>query len=176
MKSVVFVLSILAAVSILGCQDDSSLNPVADQQLAASAAKPGRPMPLYYLPLKGVVSDPRSSSGMTEISGQVELDIVGEALMQVKMYTGAVLIPSDQASDPIPWNIAGKSEDWVKVLDGGYILIKKSYKVEGRNDGAKLHVAVRISRPLTDDTRSVELAKVYLEVPNGFATAQDDTN
>lgn len=175
MKTTMFFTAITISLFAVGCQNSDSLSPTADP--------PGLTAPLdkqstgnaVYLPLTGVVFDP--VAGSVEISGGIEVYISGQALLDITLRTSAELTPFNR--DPVPWYIVEKSTDRIKLPAGASFSLEKAYKIAARQDGAKLRVIIMISRDgrdQTDNPLTVQLAKLYLDVPQRDSVPDAATN
>lgn len=164
MKTTVFILSIGVALFVLGCQDNSSLNPVADQQLSSAAISLNKPAPNpNIIQLRGLLRDPLPFNNFVEINGQVEFSTTGQALMEVSLKVTADLAPWGEVSDERPWKVNHGTYDRIKLLAGNSISMEKVYLVEGRKDGTFLHLTFMISRDKLGNSQPVTLAGMWLQ-------------
>jgi hypothetical protein len=171
MKTTMFVAVIAGALFVLGCQDNP-MSPVSGGQLSGPTTTLDKPHPIY-LPLKGVLADPTRPIKLTEIKGQVGVSITGQGLLVVTLQTDAMLVPFSPSIDPAPWTVSGNSTDQVKLLPGRSFSLSKSYKIAGRDDGAKLSLAVTITRDKMGISRTVELTRMSIVAPRGGFVAPD---
>ncbi|MEK9138605.1 MAG: hypothetical protein AAB393_15895, partial [Bacteroidota bacterium] len=176
MRTTVCLLALVAAVFILGCQDNSSLNPISDQQLASSTASLSKPKPEIIL-LKGVMLDPGVPfKSFTEISGQVEVSLTGQSLCDLTLQADAELKPADYLDIDSPWSVSSSTSDRFKLFPGTSVAFEKVYSIAGRSDGTTLHLSFLVTRFLKGNKRVVELTGMWLAAsgkPRAVAVATE---
>jgi hypothetical protein len=165
MKTTVFILSTVIAIFVLGCQDNSSMNPVADQQLSSAATSLNKPAPNpNIIQLKGLLRDPLPFNSFVEINGQVEFSITGQALMEISLRVAAELKPWWGAvDDDRAWKVSHGTYDRIKILAGNSVSMEKAYLIEGRKDGTFLHLTFMITRDKFGNSQPVTLVGMRLQ-------------
>lgn len=185
MKRTMFVLSFLAAVLIVGCQDSTLTDPTGNMPSNDNPLSRNVPgniiLPIRTLPLNGILNEPGSVyNSLMEITGSVAYQATVVALdpippnpqyaVRLNLIVNAEVRPYQISVPPLlpVWHVSGTSDDWVPIPESGTAFLTKSYKVEGRIDGMLLKLKFQIT--LT----SVELSSMWLELPRVLRAADLD--
>ncbi len=166
MKHAAFVLAIVVAAFLVGCQDNSITNPITEK--VSDSMQLSKTLPVDTIPLNAILREPRGFNAFTEVNGQVAYTITiipRDPIPPNPQYTVLVTLGLDAElkpfgyEDPV-WRISDFSRnELAAVEDDGAMSLEKSYRIEGRNDGVSLHLQFYVTE------RTVTLARMWLELP-----------
>lgn len=173
MKATLFILAVVLAGFWMGCQEAQMTGPEAGSGSdVPSVSKSFIPS----VTLSGLLPEPSPArGGFTEVNGQVTYSLAvvpldpippqPQFLATLDLITSAELRPSPLQSQKSPWRISVTSRDIVPLFENGDGVLDRSYTIEGRTDGVRLHLRLRIT--LT----GVTLAGMWLEASRTPAEA-----
>lgn len=169
MKHAAFVLAIVVAAFVVGCQDNSITNPTLETPSSSKAA-PINPI-ARTIRLNAIVYE--GFNTFTEITGQVEYTTTSlprdpvppspQFGVVVTLALKAELKPF--GSEQPVWRVFNSSRDELSNSDG-VMFLEKSYRIEGRDDEVSLHVQFQV----TDE--NVKVLRMWL-VPTKLPRSQD---
>jgi hypothetical protein len=143
-KSVAIVLSIVAGGLMLGCQETVIQGPEPGM-FEAVTDKPA-PSNVQIISINGVVSEPGAAEGAYEVSGEArcvlsEVGGLGGACQNASVYlsTSGTITSAESGRESSLWSFEGESNDIICLTYAGSTL-EKSYFLQGRSDGASLHI------------------------------------
>ena len=165
MKNLLLTLAVLFGLLLIGCQENSIVDPTQDNQLQKTddpSVNSG------IISLEGMLEIPNQPNSFLNINGQVGytheihyLDPIPPAPQQyvsVSLNVNAYVTDSYSPTDPV-WGITGKSEDMIYVSEEGIYLLEKSYNIKGREDGLLLLCRFLVT------TDGIGLNEMFLVVP-----------
>ncbi len=170
MKNITFVLAIAVAAFVVGCQDNSITDPVIEA--AAGGNQSAKVSTTSTIRLNHILREVGFNT-FTEITGQVEYTttiVPRDPIPPSPQFAVVVTLALDAMLRPFGseqpvWHVSAFSHDELVESDG-VMLLEKSYRIEGRNDGVSLHMQFQI----TGET--VTLAGVWIAQPK-VARAKD---
>jgi len=169
MKHAMFVLAIVVAAFIVGCQDNNITNPMAANLSSGNQRSKDVTLPIREIPLHGVMHEPSGYNAFTEINGQIAYTttlISRDPIPPNPQW--AVLVTLTVNADLMPWNsngpvwgVSGSSRDEFALAEDadGAMVLEKSYTLIGRDDGVSLHLRFCISQ------ETVVLSRMWLALP-----------
>jgi len=178
MKNLITSLVAASVLFVIGCQENSITDPIANESFNKVQAE----TPDTYLKgtilLEGMLRDPYPvGNSFYHINGEIEFEqrfVNVEPTNQFSKryaalyfttnatlsYFCTVCSPSDE--DALAGIISEVSEDYVP-LGGNYVsLLEKTFKIKGRSDNMVLKVRFLVSNS------GVELSTMWLALPNGI--------
>ncbi|MDZ7623621.1 MAG: hypothetical protein U5J96_04120 [Ignavibacteriaceae bacterium] len=183
MKNLFVSLVTISVLFVIGCQENSITDPVANE--SANKVQAVTPDTYFHgvIPLESVLKDPYPvGNSFYRINGQIEYDfrilyadpIPPSPQRYASLYfeTNADLqyfctVCSPSVEDELSGFIAEVSEDFVP-LGGNFVsLLEKTYAIQGREDGMVLKVRFAV----TSDR--IELNAMWLALPNSNTTATE---
>lgn len=183
MKNLIISLAAASVLFVIGCQENSITDPIAnDSSNKVQAATPDT----YFhgvIPLEGVLCDPYPiGNSFYRITGQVEYDFrilymdpippAPQRYASLYFETNADLryfctVCSPSELDELSGFIAEVSEDFVPLGGNFASLLEKTFTIQGREDGMVLKVRFAV----TNDR--IELSAMWLALPNANSLATD---
>jgi len=180
MKNLFVSLVTVLVLFVIGCQENSVTDPIANE----SSNKIQAESPDIYfhgvIPLDGVLNDPYPvGNSFYRISGQIEYDFrilymdpippAPQRYASLYFETNADLryfctVCSPSELDELSGFIAEVSEDFVPLGGNFASLLEKTFAIQGREDGMVLKVRFAV----TNDR--IELNAMWLALPNTTAT------
>jgi hypothetical protein len=179
MKNLIISLAAACVLFVIGCQENSITDPVANE----SSDKLYAETPDTYLRgiilLDGVLSDPYPvGNSFYRINGEIEFEqrfvnvesnsTFSKRYASLYFTTNANLsyfctVCSPPEDDELAGTISEVSEDYVP-LGGNYVsLLEKTFKINGRSDNMVLKVRFLVSNS------GVELGSMWLALPKGIS-------
>lgn len=176
MKNLIISLAAASVLFVIGCQENSITDPIANQPVE----KPQVGIPDTYIhgtiPIETVLSDPYLvMNSFYRIIGQMEYDLrvfqtdpmppVPQRYLSLHLETNAELqyfctfYPFNE-EDNLDGFISDVSEDYIP-LGGNFVsLLEKTFTIQGREDGMVLKVRFNV----TNDR--IEINAMWLALPN----------
>jgi hypothetical protein len=175
MKGTASILAAMVATVLVGCQENSIMDPIA--MTASESPQLSKTQPVKTIALNAVLREPGNLvNSFVEVAGQVgyiatvvPLDPIppnSQYAVRLNLTADALLRPYN-SNGPV-WSISGSSEDWAAIPESGTAFLTRRYQIEGRNDGMLLNLRFRMT--LT----SVELSSMWLELPRVLRAADLD--
>ena len=165
MKNPLFVLAIAASTFVIGCQENSIVDPVNNHDALSNAAIAQTPVTRTTgtLLLQGIARPENSATIQVEylVDGQIdysiaELPSLRSPMIEVRLSTGAVLSPITVKESPV--KLTGNSAEVVSIGKGGVTQMEKRYRVlEGKKE-------ITFSVHLFVSNKGLSLDKMYVEV------------
>jgi len=183
MKNLFISLVTVLVLFVIGCQENSITDPIANE--SANKVQAVTPDTYFHgvIPLEGVLIDPYPiGNSFYRISGQIEYDftilytdpIPSSPQRYASLYfeTSADLryfctVCSPSELDELSGFIAEVSEDFVPLGGNFASLLEKTFTIQGREDGMVLKVRFAV----TNDR--IELSAMWLALPNANVVATD---
>ena len=149
MKHATFILAIVVAAFIVGCQDNNIINPTPETPSSSKAAS--KNPTARTIRLDAILREGGFNT-FTEISGQVEYTtttLPRDPVPPNPQFGVLVTLALDAKLKPFGsenpvWRVSNSSRDELSYNDG-VILLEKTYKIDGRNDGVSLHVQFQVA-------------------------------
>ena len=165
MKNLLLTLVAFSVLFLIGCQENSIVDPIQDNQLQKTddpSVNSG------IISLEGMLEIPNQPNSFLNINGQVAytheihyLDPIPPAPQQyvsLSLNVNAYVTDPYSPTDPV-WGINGRSEDMIYVSEEGIYLLEKSYNITGRKDGLLLLCRFLVT------TDGIGLNEMFLVVP-----------
>jgi hypothetical protein len=186
MKNLIISLAAASVLFVIGCQENSIIDPIANE----SSNKVQAETPDTYLRgtilLEGVLRDPYPvGNSFYRINGEIEFEqrfVNAEPITQLsKRYaalyftTNAHLsyfctVCSPPEDDVLAGIISEVSEDYVP-LGGNYVsLLEKTFKIQGRTDSMVLKVRFLVSNS------GVEMSSMWLALPHVITQSPENVS
>jgi len=176
MKNLIISLAAASVLFVIGCQENSITDPIANE----SSNKVQAETPDTYLRgtilLEGALRDPYPiGNSFYRINGQIEFEqrfVTGEPIYQFSKRFAALYFTTNanlhyfctvcsppEEGDVLAGIISEVSEDYVP-LGGNYVsLLEKTFTIQGRADRMVLKIRFLVSNS------GVELSTMWLELP-----------
>jgi hypothetical protein len=183
MKNLIISLAAASVLFVIGCQENSITDPIANE--SANKVQAVTPDTYFHgvIPLEGVLNDPYPvGNSFYRISGQIEYDFrilymdpippAPQRYASLYFETNADLryfctVCSPSEVDELSGFIAEVSEDFVPLGGNFASLLEKTFTIQGREDGMVLKVRFAV----TNDR--IELNAMWLALPNANTTATE---
>ena len=183
MKNLFISLFAASVLFVIGCQENSITDPVANEPV--EKVQSGTPDTYVHgvLPLTGVLDDPYPiGNSFYRISGQIEYNFrkiyTDSELPKVQRHISLHLeINADlqnfctvcppTAEDELSGFISEISDSYVTVGGNTVSLLEKTFAIQGREDGMVLKAKFSVSN------NKIELNAMWLALPNANLVATD---
>ncbi|MBX2989843.1 MAG: hypothetical protein KF749_01600 [Bacteroidetes bacterium] len=144
MKPILFILAVVIAAMVVGCQENGSMNPAANQEPAVQVVD--KPSPDIRLPLQGILKDPDHRYSYTQILGTAAVHFEGSGrLVNLTLSVDAELWPPEYPDD-IRWIVSSVTTERVKLpAEGGSLTITRNYPISGRSRSILLTLDFQIT-------------------------------
>jgi len=186
MKNLFVSLVVISVLSVIGCQENSITDPIANEPV--DKAQSGIPDTYLhgFIPLEGALNDPYPiGNSYYIVTGIIEYEqrtvFVDPMLPTAKRYASLYLIteadfqylctvcqPSEE--DKLVGFISDVSEEYVALGGNCVSLLEKSFTIQGREDGMILKVRFLVT------SGGVDLSTMWLALPIANEIATNEIN
>lgn len=176
MKNIFVALSVVSVLFVIGCQENTITDPVANEPVDKIQPQSPDTYVHGFIDLKGALNDPYpAGNSFYLINGQIEYELrtiyVDPMLPGSQRYLSlyftttadfrhlcTVCPPSEE--DKISGYISDVSENFVLLGGSNVSLLEKSYTIQDRDDRMTLKIRFLVT------TSSIELTAMWLALPN----------
>lgn len=186
MKNLIISLAVASVLFVIGCQENSITDPIADKYSNKVQAETPDTYIKGTILLEGVLSDPYLvGNSFYRINGEIEFEQrfvnaepnnrFSKRYAALYFTTNASLryfctVCSPAEEDKIAGFISEVSEDYVP-LGGNYVsLLEKTFSIQGREDGMVFKCRFLVT------ASGMELSAMWLALPDNNVVAADQTN